>query len=199
MKMTPRASIRLPPHAVKRKVSLHELVFLPSKLLEDGVRHQVDGNATVDKHHGDWLPVNVSPDVQWFQVLAQLFGLLKHGVLGAEIHLSDLLLNASELGRQREHHVDVHAGRWWRPVLDQRSLVVIQQVHVIIGGCGCRGVDLLLHPPLLLHRDHWSDDVEVLVSFLLGCLFPHLLLPRPLGSHSPFARLTFPIIKCLQF
>jgi hypothetical protein len=27
------------PHAVRRQVGLHELVVLPSKLLEDGVRH----------------------------------------------------------------------------------------------------------------------------------------------------------------
>jgi hypothetical protein len=36
-----------------------------------------------------------------------------------------------------------------RPILDQWSIVIIQQVHVIIGGHGCRGVDLLLHPPLV--------------------------------------------------
>jgi hypothetical protein len=59
-----------------------------------------------------------------------------------ETHLSDLLLNAPKLGRQCEHHVDVYAGWWRRPVFDQRSLVVIQQVHVVIRGRGCRGVDL---------------------------------------------------------
>jgi hypothetical protein len=51
---------------------------------------------------------------------------------------------------------------------------------VIIRGCECMGVDFLLHPPLLLHRDHRPDDVEVLISFLLGYLFPHLLHPHPL-------------------
>jgi hypothetical protein len=35
-------------------------------------------------------------------VLTRLFRLLEHGLLGAEIHLSDLLLNAPELGRQCE-------------------------------------------------------------------------------------------------
>jgi hypothetical protein len=52
------------PHAVKRNVSLHELVVLPSKLLEDGVWHQANSSATVDEHPGDWLPVDVFPDVQ---------------------------------------------------------------------------------------------------------------------------------------
>jgi hypothetical protein len=85
------------PHAVKRKVGLHELIILPSKLLEDGVRHQVDGNAAVDEHPGDRLPVDVALNVQWLQVLARLFGLLKHGLLGAKTHLSNLLLNAPEL------------------------------------------------------------------------------------------------------
>jgi hypothetical protein len=102
---------RVAPHAIKHKVSLHELVILPSKLLGDGVRHQVDGSVVVDEHPRDWLPVDVSPDVQWFQVLARLFGVLEHGLLGAETHLSDLLLNASKLGRQREHHIDVHTDR----------------------------------------------------------------------------------------
>jgi hypothetical protein len=87
-------------------------------LLEDDVRHQVDGSAAVDEHPGDWLPVDVPPDVQWFQVLARLFGLLEDVLLGVETHLSDLLINAPELGWQYEHHVDVHAGQWWRPVLD---------------------------------------------------------------------------------
>jgi hypothetical protein len=41
------------PHAVKHKVSLHELDVLPSKFLEDGVWHQVDDSAAVDKHLGD--------------------------------------------------------------------------------------------------------------------------------------------------
>jgi hypothetical protein len=59
-----------PPHTVKRQVGLNELIVLPSKLLEDRVRHQVDGNATVDEHPGDWIPIDVTPNVQWIQVLA---------------------------------------------------------------------------------------------------------------------------------
>jgi hypothetical protein len=98
------------PHAVKRKVSLHVLVILPSKLLQDGVHHQVDGSAAVNEHPRYWLPVDVTSNVQWLQMLAQLFGLFEHGLLEAKTHLSDLLLNAPEFGRQRECHVDVHAG-----------------------------------------------------------------------------------------
>jgi hypothetical protein len=45
---------------------------------------------------------------------------------------------------------------------------------------GAGGVDLLLDPPLLLCRDHWPDDVEILDSLLLDLLFPHLLHPHPL-------------------
>jgi hypothetical protein len=70
MEMAPRASIRLPPHVVKCKVSLHEFIVLPSKLHEDGVQHQVDSSATVDEHPGDWLPIDVAPDVQLLQVLS---------------------------------------------------------------------------------------------------------------------------------
>jgi hypothetical protein len=89
MQMTPRASIGLPPpHAVKRKVSLHELIVLPSKLLEDGVRHQVDGSTAIDEHPGDWLSVDVAPNVQCLQVLARLFGLLEHDLLGDETPLN---------------------------------------------------------------------------------------------------------------
>jgi hypothetical protein len=114
--------------------------------------------------------------------------LLKHGLFRAETHLSNLLLGTLELGRQREHNVDVHASRWQRPVLDQRSLVVVQQVHVIIRGRGCRGVDLCLHLLFLLRRDHQSYVIEVIVSLLLGRLFPHLLCPHlldppPLAGH----------------
>jgi hypothetical protein len=36
------------PHTVKCKVGLHELIVLPSKLLEHGVRHQVHGSAAVE-------------------------------------------------------------------------------------------------------------------------------------------------------
>jgi hypothetical protein len=95
-------------------------------------------------------------------------------------HLSNLLLGTPELGLQREYHIDVHASRWRRPVLDQRSLIIIQQVHVIVGGCRCRGTSLLLHPSLLLHRDHRSDVVEVFISLRLDRFFPHLLRPHPL-------------------
>jgi hypothetical protein len=38
------------PYVVKHKVSLHDLVVLPSKILEDGVRHQVDCSAAIDEH-----------------------------------------------------------------------------------------------------------------------------------------------------
>jgi hypothetical protein len=162
------------PNAVKCQVGLHELIVLPSKLLEDGVRHHVD------EHPGNRLPIDVTLNIQWLQVLARLFGLLKHDLFRAETHLSDLLLVTSELGRQREYHVDVHTGLWQRSVLDQRRLIIVQQVHVIVGGRGCRGVTLFLHPPLLLHRDHWPDVIEVLISLLLDRFFPHLLRPYPL-------------------
>jgi hypothetical protein len=56
-------------HAVKHSVGLHELVVLASKLIEDGVRHQVDVRVAVDEHHGDRLPVDVTPNVQRLQVL----------------------------------------------------------------------------------------------------------------------------------
>jgi hypothetical protein len=49
------------PHPFKHKVSLHELVVLPSKLLKDGVRHQVNGSTPINEHPGDWLPIDVSP------------------------------------------------------------------------------------------------------------------------------------------
>jgi hypothetical protein len=71
MEMTPRATIRLPPpHAVKCQIGLHELIVLPSKLLEGGVWHQVEGNATIDEHLGVWLPVEVTLNVERLQVLA---------------------------------------------------------------------------------------------------------------------------------
>jgi hypothetical protein len=84
---------RVAPHPVKHQVGLHELIVLPSKFLEDGVQHQVDGSAAVDEHPGDWIPVDVASNVQWLQVLARLFGLLKHGLHGFETHLSDLHLD----------------------------------------------------------------------------------------------------------
>jgi hypothetical protein len=55
---------RVAPHAVKHQVGLHELIVIPSKLLEDRVRYQVDDSATVDEHPGDWLPVDVALNVQ---------------------------------------------------------------------------------------------------------------------------------------
>jgi hypothetical protein len=51
------------PHSVKREVGLHELIILPSNLLEDGVWHEVDDSAAVDEHPRDWLPVDVTPNV----------------------------------------------------------------------------------------------------------------------------------------
>jgi hypothetical protein len=58
------------PHAVKCQVGLHELVVLSSKHIEDGVGHQVDSSVTVDEHPVDWLPVDVTPNVQRLKVLA---------------------------------------------------------------------------------------------------------------------------------
>jgi hypothetical protein len=55
---------RVAPHAVKRQVGLYKIVVLPSKLLKDGVRHQVDGSAAIDEHPRDWLPIDVTPNVQ---------------------------------------------------------------------------------------------------------------------------------------
>jgi hypothetical protein len=86
-------------------------------------------------------------------------------------------LGTPELGRHREHHIEVHVGRRWRPIFDEQRLVVVQQVHVIIGGRECVG--LLLHPLLLLHRDHRPDGVEVLIPLLFGRLPPQLLHPQP--------------------
>jgi hypothetical protein len=64
METTPWASIGLPPHAIKHQVDLHELIVLPSKLLEDRLQHQVDGKATVDEHPRDWLSVDVTSNIQ---------------------------------------------------------------------------------------------------------------------------------------
>jgi hypothetical protein len=61
---------RVAPHTIKHQVGLYELVVLPSKLLEDGVRYQIDGSTTIDEHPRDWLPIDVTPDIQWLQVLA---------------------------------------------------------------------------------------------------------------------------------
>jgi hypothetical protein len=46
---------RVAPHALKCHVGLHELIVLPSKLLEDGVWNHVDGSASIDEHSGDRL------------------------------------------------------------------------------------------------------------------------------------------------
>jgi hypothetical protein len=54
---------RVAPHAVKRQVGLYKLIVLPSKLHEDGVRHQVDGSAAVDEHPGDQPSVDVTSNV----------------------------------------------------------------------------------------------------------------------------------------
>jgi hypothetical protein len=54
---------RVAPIVVKRQVGLHKLVVLPFKLLEDGVRHQVDGSATVDEHPGDRPSIDVTSNV----------------------------------------------------------------------------------------------------------------------------------------
>jgi hypothetical protein len=63
IEMTPLAFIELPPHVVKGQVVLHELIILPSKLLEDRVRHQVDGSAVVDEHHRDRPSVDMTLNV----------------------------------------------------------------------------------------------------------------------------------------
>jgi hypothetical protein len=52
-----------PPHAIKSQVGLHELVILPSNLLEDRVQHQVDGTTAIDEHPRDHLHVDVTPNV----------------------------------------------------------------------------------------------------------------------------------------
>jgi hypothetical protein len=52
------------PHTVKHQVGLHELVVLPSKLLEYGLWHKVDGSAAVDEHPRDRLSIDVAPNVQ---------------------------------------------------------------------------------------------------------------------------------------
>jgi hypothetical protein len=95
-------------------------------LLEHVVRDQVDRGTTVVEHLGDWPPIVVASNVQWLELLARLVGLLEHDLLGTKAHLSYLLLNILELGWQHEHHVDIHAGQRWRPVLDQWRPVVVQ-------------------------------------------------------------------------
>jgi hypothetical protein len=50
------------------------------------------------------------------------------------------------------------------------------------------GAGLLLHPPLLLCREHRPNSIEVFISFLLGHVLPqlwhsHSLDPPPLDVH----------------
>jgi hypothetical protein len=47
-----------------------------------------------------------------------------------------------------------HASRRWRPVLDQQSIIVVQQAHVIVESRRCMGIGLLFHSPFLLRWDH---------------------------------------------
>jgi hypothetical protein len=54
---------RVAPHTIKHQVGLHKLVILPSELLEDGVRHQVDDSTVVDMHPGDQSSVDVTSNV----------------------------------------------------------------------------------------------------------------------------------------
>jgi hypothetical protein len=70
------------PHAIKCQVGLHKLIVLPSKLLEDGVRHQIDGSAAVDEHPGDWLPIDVTPNIQQLQCWVDSSGFSNMASLG---------------------------------------------------------------------------------------------------------------------
>jgi hypothetical protein len=54
---------RVAPDAVKHQVGLHNLIIPPSKLLEDGVRHQVDDNASVNEPPGDRPFVDVTSNI----------------------------------------------------------------------------------------------------------------------------------------
>jgi hypothetical protein len=51
-------------HAVKCQVGVHELVVFPSKLIEDGVWHRVDGSAAITEHPRDHLHVDVTLNIQ---------------------------------------------------------------------------------------------------------------------------------------
>jgi hypothetical protein len=101
---------RIAPHAVQQQGCLHELVILPSKLLEHGVRHQVDGISAIDEH--PWPLVDVASNVQWLQVLAQFLGLLEHNLFGTKAQLSNLLVDSPKLDRHREDDVDIHVDQW---------------------------------------------------------------------------------------
>jgi hypothetical protein len=116
-------------------------------------------------------------------VLARFLGLLKHGLLEVETHLSDLLLGTPELSRQREHHMLMSMPVGGGDIFDQRRLIAVQHVHVIGGGCECKGASLLLYPPLLLCREHSPNSVEVFIflSFLTAsslnfCALIHMIL-----------------------
>jgi hypothetical protein len=54
---------RVVPHAVKCQVGLHKLIVLLSKLLENRVRHQVDGSTTVDEHQGERPYIDVTSNI----------------------------------------------------------------------------------------------------------------------------------------
>jgi hypothetical protein len=51
------------PPIVKHKIGLHELIVLPSKLLEDRVWHQVDGSAAINEHPGEQPSIDVTSNV----------------------------------------------------------------------------------------------------------------------------------------
>jgi hypothetical protein len=54
---------RVAPHVVKCQVGLYKLVILLSKLLEDGVRHQVDGSVIINEHPGDRSSVDMTSNI----------------------------------------------------------------------------------------------------------------------------------------
>jgi hypothetical protein len=54
---------RIAPHVVKSQVGLHELIVLPSKLLEDGVWYQVDGSATINEYPRDRPFVDMASNI----------------------------------------------------------------------------------------------------------------------------------------
>jgi hypothetical protein len=98
-------------HAVQCQVGSHDLIIFSSKLLEHRIWHQVDRNTVVDKHSRNRPRVNATSNVQRLQALARPLGLLEHDLLRTKAQLNDLLLDSPELGRQREDHVDIRAGR----------------------------------------------------------------------------------------
>jgi hypothetical protein len=50
-------------HAVKRRVGFHKLIVLPSKILRDGVWHQVDGSAAINEPPRDRPSSDVTSNV----------------------------------------------------------------------------------------------------------------------------------------